>query len=503
MRADVKGDQKMDRKDDWHSDRRRRQRADLTDGHRASLREKLSLQWQLTFLTALMVIGSCLTISYVVSKSAILYMGEIEGSAIAILPDADLAVPISAPMTDVDEGEDLGRAAGISDGKADTLQAPSQEATMPQQTPFQDATLPKKDTESLEATGPQQATVPQESMAVHPQLALSDMVHTTKVKFWTKSLIITSLVTLLTSTLMYFIVGYALQPLQKMIGQIEEIQAKNLKEEITVEPNSSDLVRLTRSFDQMLLRLHNTFLAQRQFSANAAHELRTPLTVMRTKLELFNRQKEKSPQDYQEILAMVRGQTDRLAHVIDLLLEMTNLQTAEHKDSISLDDLVEEVLCDLDAVAEKKGVRLVQDPGQAHITGNDTLIYRAIYNMVENAIKYNRPGGEVHVSLSDARPLASSSLSSLPNKYSRPAFVQVLVSDTGLGIPSEDWDKVFDPFFKEDKARSARTGGVGLGLALVQEIAHQHGGEARVLQSSPAGTQMALFLQYSPTSWYT
>ncbi len=494
MKADVKGDQKMDRKDDWHSDRnsdrrrdrntrcntdqhtdqRRGQRSDPTDGHRASLREKLSLQWQLTVLTALMVIGSCLTISYVVSKSAILYMGEIEGSAIAILPDADLAVPISGPMTDLGEGEDLGRAAGLSDREEDALQAP-----------------------------PQEPTAPQESMAVHPQLALSDMVHTTKVKFWTKSLIITSLVTLLTSTFMYFIVGYALQPLQKMIGQIEEIQAKNLKEEITVEPNSSDLVRLTRAFDQMLLRLHNTFLAQRQFSANAAHELRTPLTVMRTKLELFNRQKEKSPQDYHEILGMVQGQTDRLAHVIDLLLEMTNLQTAEHKDSIVLEDLVEEVLCDLDAVAEKKGVCLVQDPGQAHITGNDTLIYRAIYNMVENAIKYNRPGGEVHVSLSDARPLASSSLSSPTNKYSRPAFVQVLVSDTGLGIPSEDWDKVFDPFFKEDKARSATTGGVGLGLALVQEIAHQHGGEARVLQSSPAGTQMALFLQYSSTSWYT
>lgn len=435
----------------------------------AFLWEKISLQWQLTVLTALLVVGACLTISYVVSKSAILYMGEIEGSAIAILPDADLAVPIAGPMTDMDEGENP---------------ASRQESLFSQPSASSQNSASLQDSLSLQA--PSQA-----AMAVQPRALLSDMVHTTKVKFWTKTLVITTLVTLLTSALMYYTVGYALQPLQKMIGEIEEIQAKNLKEKMTVEPKSSDLVRLTRSFDHMLLRLHNTFLAQRQFSANAAHELRTPLTVMRTKLELFNRQKEKTPSDYQEILEMVHGQTDRLAHVIDLLLEMTNLQTAAHKDTIVLEDLVEEVLCDLDAVAEKKGVRLVQDPGQAQITGNDTLIYRAIYNMVENAIKYNRPGGEVHVSLSDASPLPPSSF----NKYSCQSFARVLVSDTGLGIPPEDWDKIFDPFFKEDKSRNTATGGVGLGLALVQEIAHQHGGEARVLHSSPAGTQMALFLQ--------
>ena len=296
---------------------------------------------------------------------------------------------------------------------------------------------------------------------------ISDMAKGIQADFWKSSLLITIIITVASSSMMYFFIGYALKPLKNLGEQIEDIQAKNLKHLVLTDQSSIEIEQLTNAFNEMLERLSNTFAAQRQFSANAAHELRTPLAVMRTKLEVFEKNNNPNSTDYQETVNMIRMQTSRLSHVIDILLEMTDLQSAQKQDHISLADMAEEVICDLTALADKKNITISQNPGTADIIGNDTLIYRAIYNLVENAIKYNNVGGNVTLSIKEDSEFAS-----------------VIISDNGPGIEQEDWQHIFEPFFRIDKSRSRDMGGAGLGLALVKEIARQHGGDVYVVQSS-------------------
>ena len=377
------------------------------------MKKHLSLRWKLTLMTAFMVITACLAISFFISRSAILYMDEIGNSAIAILPNTDI------PTTTTDE-----------------LQ-----------------------------------------VVLNPKSVVADTVKNTQIEFWIKSLAITLIITLTVSFLMYLIVGYALYPLRELTSKIEDIQAKNLKEPILSKSNSTEIERLTLAFNRLLLRLEETFATQRQFSANAAHELRTPLAVMSTKFEVFEKNKNPDEADYKEAIGMARSQTDRLSHVIDILLEMTELQSAPKSDSISLSEITEEVICDLVAVAEKKNISLVQDDGEVRLTGSDTLVYRAIYNLIENAIKYNKDGGTVSVAITEDEN-----------------FAQVIITDTGSGKAKEDWDKIFEPFFRVDKSRSRSMGGAGLGLALVKEIAVRHGGDVKVIESSNKGSSIELSL---------
>ena len=379
------------------------------------MNRRRSLQWKLTVITAIIVILSCLAISYAISKSAISSMTKISDSAVAILPSTD-------PTTS-EEGEVV-------------------------------------------------------QVQISSKDLISDMVKEIQADFWKSSLLITIIITVASSSMMYFFIGYALKPLKNLGEQIEDIQAKNLKHLVLTDQSSIEIEQLTNAFNEMLERLSNTFAAQRQFSANAAHELRTPLAVMRTKLEVFEKNKKPSDTDYQETVNMIRMQTSRLSHVIDILLEMTDLQSAQKQDHISLADMAEEVICDLTAVAEKKNITISQNPGTAEIIGNDTLVYRAIYNLVENAIKYNNTGGKVTVSIKE------------DNEYAN-----VIIRDNGPGIAQEDWQHIFEPFFRIDKSRSRDMGGAGLGLALVKEIARQHGGDVYVVQSSKNGTQIALKLR--------
>ena len=377
------------------------------------MKKHLSLRWKLTLMTAFMVITACLAISFFISRSAILYMDEIGNSAIAILPNTDI------PTTTTDEIQ----------------------------------------------------------VVLNPKSVVADTVKNTQIEFWIKSLAITLIITLTVSFLMYLIVGYALYPLRELTLKIEDIQAKNLKEPILSKSNSTEIERLTLAFNRLLLRLEETFATQRQFSANAAHELRTPLAVMSTKFEVFEKNKNPDEADYKEAIGMARSQTDRLSHVIDILLEMTELQSAPKSDSISLSEITEEVICDLVAVAEKKSISLVQDDGEVRLTGSDTLVYRAIYNLIENAIKYNKDGGTVSVAITEDEN-----------------FAKVIITDTGSGIAKEDWDKIFEPFFRVDKSRSRSMGGAGLGLALVKEIAVRHGGDVKVIESSNKGSSIELSL---------
>ena len=378
------------------------------------MNKRRSLQWKLTVITAIIVILSCLAISYAISKSAIASMSKIENSAVAILP--------ANPATD-------------TTGEVVQLQISTKDV-------------------------------------------ISDMAKGIQADFWKSSLLITIIITVASSSMMYFFIGYALKPLKNLGEQIEDIQAKNLKHLVLTDQSSIEIEQLTNAFNEMLERLSNTFAAQRQFSANAAHELRTPLAVMRTKLEVFEKNNNPNSADYQETVNMIRMQTSRLSHVIDILLEMTDLQSAQKQDHISLADMAEEVICDLTALADKKDITISQNPGTAEIIGNDTLVYRAIYNLVENAIKYNNTGGKVTVSIKEDSEYAS-----------------VIIRDNGPGIEQEDWQHIFEPFFRIDKSRSRDMGGAGLGLALVKEIARQHGGDVYVVQSSKNGTQIALKLR--------
>ena len=275
----------------------------------------------------------------------------------------------------------------------------------------------------------------------------------------------------------YFLAGRALKPLQKFSSRMEEIQAQNLCDPLELPDTEDEIACLARSFNEMLIRLNQAFTVQRQFSANAAHELRTPLAVMQTKLDVFRKKKNPSCAEYEEIIGMMREQTGRLSHLIEILLEMTNLRMAERKEPVSLNALAEEVLCDLDQVAREKGVELIQTEGDAELKGNDSLLYRAVYNLVENAIKYNRPGGTVTVDIHKEQDTAV-----------------LTVTDTGIGITVENREKIFEPFFCVDKSRSRSMGGAGLGLALVRDIAQQHGGSVSVLDSFAGGTKIALLL---------
>lgn len=377
------------------------------------MKKKLSLQWKLTLTTAVLVIAACLCLSYAISKSAIFYMGNIEDTVTMIFLDEPLS---ENPVGNV-------------------------------------------------------------KIHLDTTKILSDMVRNTQTEFWGKSVLATAVVTLLSSFLIYYIVGHTLSPLQKLSVQIQEIQAKNLQQTLPLESDSTEIVRLTQSFNEMLRRLNGAFLMQKQFSANAAHELRTPLAVLQTELEVFEKHNQIGDADSQAMIDRMKFQTNRLAHVIDILLEMTELQSAAKNDHIPLAALTEELLCDLSAVADKKEITLTQAPGDVEIIGNDTLLYRAMYNLIENAIKYNRPQGQVSVEI---KP--------------KDAFAQIRITDTGMGIAQEDWDQIFEPFFRVDKSRSRAMGGAGLGLALVREIARQHGGDAAILQSSPQGTQIELRL---------
>ena len=308
---------------------------------------------------------------------------------------------------------------------------------------------------------------------------LSNQVQATKDLFRIRSMIATGIIILLSSIGTYFISRRALTPLHDLSTKIGKIQAQNLSESLEIPDSNDEISQLTASFNKMLSRLDDAFTAQKQFSASAAHELRTPLAVMQTNLEVFYKKPEHTHQEYDRLFTMLQEQTGRLSHLAEILLDMTGLQTVERSDTISLAALTEEVFCDLDPVADKHQIRLIQTEGDCTVTGSYILLYRAVYNLVENAIKYNRPSGSVTVNIHSAESAV------------------LEVTDTGIGISPENQEKIFDPFYRVDKSRSRAMGGAGLGLALVSEIARQHNGQVKVTQSSEKGSTIALILPKS------
>ena len=295
-------------------------------------------------------------------------------------------------------------------------------------------------------------------------------------RFRTTNWYITAAVTLLSGILAYFVSGRALKPLRSFASQVEMVQMTNLADMKIDEDVLPEFKQLSRSFNQMLERLNTAFAAQRQFTGNAAHELRTPLALMQAQLELFSAEHPAVLPETAEFLTLLREQTERLTQMTRTLLEMSNLQQVARNERIQLAPMIEEIFTDLAPLSDKRGVTLTAE-GDGIMTGSDALIYRLIFNLTENAVKYNRQGGSVRVSVTQ-----------------EPDKLLLRVSDTGCGIPEEYQRSIFQPFFRVDKSRSREYGGAGLGLSLVWEIANLHGGSVWVEESSDKGTTIAVEL---------
>ena len=375
--------------------------------------KRLSLQWRITLLTALLIACACVCMNLLLYRTGVTSMDALNGFMMQYQP-----------------------------GSADSL--------------------------TIE--------IPQEEMS--SLLAhFSQEVYDAKVVFGRKGWCITGVVTFLSAAIAYFVSGSALKPLQQLAQQAKKVNQDSIETTRLDEDTVQEFRQLSRSVNEMLDRLAQSFALQRQFAGNAAHELRTPLAILQTKLELYAEEHPQMDAGTGELVNTLREQLDRLTALVRTLLEMSNLQSVSRTDCIDLAPLVEEILTDLSPLAQKSGVVLQQDCAYLQMVGSDALIYRLVFNLVENGIKYNRPGGAVRVTL---RPQKQTAV--------------LRITDTGSGIPAECRDSIFQPFFRVDKSRSREMGGVGLGLALVREIAVLHGGTVTVEESSGCGTTFAVTL---------
>ena len=303
---------------------------------------------------------------------------------------------------------------------------------------------------------------------------LTIVVNGAQTSFVSTNWYITAAVTLLGGVLAYFLSGHALKPLRTFTSQIEKVQPNNLTDMKITEEVLPEFRQFSRSFNQMLDRLDEGFSAQRQFTGNAAHELRTPLSLMQAQLELFSAEHSDMLPETAEFLRLLCEQTERMTQMTKTLLEMSELRTVPCDDRIELGAMIEEIFADLAPLADRKGISL-ESAGDGVMLGSDALIYRMLFNLTENSIRYNQPNGNVRITVAD-----------------EDSQLVIRVADTGCGIPTKYRESIFQPFFRVDKSRSRENGGVGLGLSLVWEIITLHGGEIRVEESSEKGTTMAV-----------
>lgn len=372
--------------------------------------KRLSLQWRITLLTALLIAGTCICLNLLLYHSGAVSIDSLNGFVFEYTPESS-------------EDPD-GLAIEISDSQMSEFIS-----------------------------------------------RFSDEAYDVKTDFGRKGWLITVAVTIVSAAIAYFVSGQALKPLRELSRQAEKIDQDSISDIRLNEDTVKEFRQLSVSVNMMLDRLSESFATQRQFSGNAAHELRTPLAIMQTKLELFAAEHKNLEDDTAELVRSQAEQLDRLSRLVHTLLEMSNLSSAPRSDRIELAPLVEEIITDLTPLASQNDITMEQDCDNVVITGSDALIYRLVFNLIENAVKYNRRGGSVSVSV-----------------HKENSDVVVRVSDTGCGIPEEYRESIFQPFFRVDKSRSRQMGGVGLGLALVHEIAVLHGGSVRAEPGNKSGT---------------
>lgn len=374
--------------------------------------KKLSLQWRLTILTAILIVFICLSLEFLLYKNGIYYMDSLN-KAVTDQGNTD-DIYINIPE---DEWEDF----------CDDF---------------------------------------------------SVKVFDTKENYRKKNLIITAIVTVLGGMVTYFVSGRALKPLREFSDSVEKVQLQNLTDSYIDEKGVAEFERLGKAYNKMLGRLSDSFEIQRQFTGNAAHELRTPLAIMQSQLDMYNASEHPgNDAETAETIRMITEQNERLTRLVGTLLDMSELQTVERSDNVELYSLAEEVMTDLEPLAQEKNVELLVNGDEIYMRGSDILLYRMMYNLVENAIKYNEQDGKVEVLL---------------NK--RNDHVVIEIKDTGKGISEKDRERIFEPFFRVDKSRSRELGGVGLGLALVYEIVRLHEGTISVSKSDSDGTTFEIIM---------
>lgn len=378
--------------------------------------KRLSFQWRITLLTALLIAGTCICLNLLLYHSGAVSMDSLNGFVFEYTPETPHNPDgLSIEISDSQMSEFISR--------------------------------------------------------------FSDEVYDVKADFGRNGWLITIAVTIVSAAIAYFVSGQALKPLRKLSQQAEKIDQDSISDIRLNENTVKEFRQLSVSVNRMLDRLSESFATQRQFSGNAAHELRTPLAIMQTKLELFAAEHKNMEGDTAELVRSQAEQLDRLSKLVHTLLEMSNLSSAPRSDRIELAPLVDEIITDLAPLASQNDITMEQDCDNVVITGSDALIYRLVFNLIENAVKYNRQGGSVSVSV---------------HKENNNAIV--CVSDTGCGIPEECRESIFQPFFRVDKSRSRQMGGVGLGLALVHEIAVLHGGSVRAEPGNKSGTVFVVTL---------
>ena len=383
--------------------------------------KRLSLQWRITLLTILLLAAACVTMKTLLCSSGHAYMDSIGSYVMHYAEEEPLAIRVDIPE---EQWKDMS-----------------------------------------------------ERFSGEFVVELTGAKHSFCMRGWYIALA----VTVLGGAVAYFVSGRALTPLKRFTAKAERVQLQSLTEITLSEDEAVEFSRLSRAVNQMLLRLKQAFDAQQQFVGNAAHELRTPLALMQARLDLYmSTDHGDSCPETEETIAMMQEQTERLSRMVRTLLDMSELKAVPRNDRIQLAPMIEEVLADLSPLAEKSGVTLSQSGEDLWVTGSDVLVYRAIFNLVENGVKYNCPGGSVCVAVS---------------RRGQKAVIEV--KDTGCGIPENFRESVFQPFFRVDKSRSREKGGVGLGLSLVWEIAHLHGGDVRVRESGKTGTVIELTLPVS------
>ena len=383
--------------------------------------KRLSLQWRITLLTILLLAAACVTMKTLLCSSGHAYMDSIGNYVMHYAEEEPLAIRVDIPE---EQWKDIS-----------------------------------------------------ERFSGEFVVELTGAKHSFCIRGWYIALAVTAL----GGAVAYFVSGRALKPLKRFTAKAERVQMQSLAEITLSEDEAVEFSRLSRAVNQMLRRLNQAFDAQQQFVGNAAHELRTPLALMQARLDLYmSTDHGDSCPETEETIAMMREQTERLSRMVRTLLDMSELKAVPRNYRIQLAPMIEEVLADLSPLAEKSGVTLSQSGEDLWVTGSDVLVYRAIFNLVENGVKYNCPGGSVCVSAS---------------RRGEEAVIEI--KDTGCGIPEDFRESVFQPFFRVDKSRSREKGGVGLGLSLVWEIAHLHGGNVRIRESGESGTAIELTLPVS------
>ena len=247
-----------------------------------------------------------------------------------------------------------------------------------------------------------------------------------------------------------------LKPFRELSADIEAVTANDLKTPLIVENESDDLGKLKKSFNVMLERLHGSFERQKRFSSNAAHELKTPLAVIKTNLQILD--EDSDIEEYQDTFEIVNKNVDRMSVLVNDFMEYAR-DEAPQLGRVNIRKTIDDVLIELKSLSDKKNIKVYMNVKDVEIMSNEGLYKRLVYNLVNNAISYNKDNGSIYID-ADEREL--------------------VIRDTGIGIPKEMKEKIFERFAQVDKSTYRKKEGSGIGLSLVKSLVELQGGSINI-----------------------